>query len=183
MILPLNRLVMLLSVPALFLAASYPYTKRFFAVPQAYLGVAFGFGIPMAFAAHTGQVPALAWWLLAANVFWAMAYDTEYAMVDREDDLKIGIKTSAITFGRFDVLAIMLCYAAMFAILAWVGMHLHRGPYYFAGLIAALGIMAYHYTLIQGRERDKCFKAFLHNNWIGAAIFAGIVADYWLYRA
>jgi 4-hydroxybenzoate polyprenyltransferase len=105
-------LVIWLSVPAVFLAASYPFTKRFFAIPQAYLGIAFGFGIPMAYAAHLGSVPAEAWWLLLANVFWAVAYDTEYAMVDRNDDLKIGIKTSAITFGRFDVAAVMLCYAA-----------------------------------------------------------------------
>ena len=106
-----NPLVIWLSVPALFLAASYPFTKRFLALPQAYLGVAFGFGIPMAYAAHLGEVPAEAWWLLLANVFWAVAYDTEYAMVDREDDLKIGIKTSAITFGRFDVAAVMFCSA------------------------------------------------------------------------
>lgn len=182
LILPLNRLVLLLSVPALFLAASYPYTKRFLAVPQAYLGVAFGFGIPMAFAAHLGQVPMIAWVLLAANVCWAIAYDTEYAMVDRADDLKIGIKTSAITFGRFDVLAIVVCYVAMLGLLAWVGAQLHRGPYFYAGLLAALGIMAHHIRLIRGRAPDQCFKAFLHNNWVGAAIFAGIVLDYGLRR-
>ena len=122
-----NPLVIWMSVPALFLAASYPFTKRFLAIPQAYLGVAFGFGIPMAYAAHLGEVPVEAWWLLLANVFWAVAYDTEYAMVDRDDDLKIGIKTSAITFGRHDVAAVMLCYAATLAILAWVGFTLHLG--------------------------------------------------------
>ena len=182
MILPLNRLTLVLSVPALLLAASYPFTKRFFAIPQAYLGIAFGFGIPMAYAAQTGGVPAMAWLLLAANVFWAMAYDTQYAMVDREDDLRIGIKTSAITFGRFDVLAVMTCYGVMLGLLAFAGKHLGMGWPYYAGLLVAAGLMGYHYQLIKGRERDKCFKAFLHNNWVGAAIFAGIALDYLLRR-
>ena len=171
-------LVTWLSVPAVFLAASYPFTKRFFAIPQAYLGIAFGFGIPMAYAAHLGSVPAEAWWLLLANVFWAVAYDTEYAMVDRNDDLKIGIKTSAITFGRFDVAAVMLCYAATLAIIGWVGWTLNMGLAFYAGLAGAAGIMGVHYTWIKGRERMPCFKAFLHNNWVGAAIFAGIVVDF-----
>ena len=170
-------LVIALSVPAVFLAASYPFTKLFFAIPQAYLGIAFGFGIPMAYAAHLDSVPAVAWWLLLANVFWAVAYDTEYAMVDRNDDLKIGIKTSAITFGRFDVLAVMLCYAATLAILAGVGMHLQLGFAYYAGLVVSAGIMGLHYTWIRGRERMACFKAFLHNNYVGMALFAGIVLD------
>src|SRR5574343_1295566 len=170
-------LVIALSVPALFLAASYPFTKRFLAIPQAYLGIAFGFGIPMAYAAQQGGVPAEAWWLRLANVFWAVAYDTEYAMVDRNDDLKIGIKTSAITFGRFDVLAVMLCYAATLAILAGVGMHLQLGFAYYAGLVVSAGIMGLHYTWIRGRERMACFKAFLHNNYVGMALFAGIVLD------
>ena len=178
LILPLNRLAILLSVPALFLAVSYPFTKRIFAIPQAYLGLAFGFGIPMGFAAETGQVPALAWTMLLANVFWAVAYDTEYAMVDREDDLRIGIKTSAITFGRFDVLAVMLCYLTTLGILAGIGAWLHRGGFYYGGLAAALGIVAYHYTLIRERQREQCFKAFLHNNWFGAAVFAGMALDY-----
>jgi len=173
-----NPLVIWLSVPALFLAASYPFTKRFFAIPQAYLGVAFGFGIPMAYAAQLGEVPPEAWWLLLANVFWAVAYDTEYAMVDREDDLKIGIKTSAITFGRFDVAAVMLCYAATLAIIGWIGWTLHLGWAFYAGLTVAAGIMGVHYTWIRGRERLACFKAFLHNNYVGAAIFAGIVVDF-----
>lgn len=180
LILPLNKLTLMLSVPAVLLAASYPYTKRFFALPQAYLGIAFGFGIPMAFAAQTGQVPALAWYLLAANMFWAIAYDTEYAMVDREDDVKIGIKTSALTFGKYDVAAVMLCYAIMLGILTWVGMKLSfKWPYYL-GLATAAGLMAYHYRLIRQREPAKCFKAFLHNNWVGAAIFVGIALNYWL---
>jgi 4-hydroxybenzoate polyprenyltransferase len=178
LILHLNKLTIMLSFAALFLAVSYPYTKRFLAIPQAYLGIAFGFGIPMSFAAHMGMVPRFAWALLAANIFWAIAYDTEYAMVDREDDLKIGIKTSAITFGRFDVLAVMLCYAISIGILFGVGKFLHMGGLYYAGLLVALAIAAYHYTLIRKRERDQCFKAFLHNNWLGAAVFAGIALDY-----
>ena len=173
-----NPLVIWMSVPALFLAASYPFTKRFLAVPQAYLGVAFGFGIPMAYAAHLGEVPTEAWWLLLANVFWAVAYDTEYAMVDREDDLRIGIKTSAITFGRFDVAAVMLCYAAALGIIGWVGGTLGMGWAFHGGLVVAAAIMAWHYTLIRGRDRMACFKAFLNNNWVGAAIFAGIALDF-----
>ncbi len=177
LILRLNKLVWMLSVVAFFLAASYPFTKRFFALPQAYLGVAFGFGIPMAYAAVLVMVPPQAWWLLLANVFWAVAYDTEYAMVDREDDLRIGIKTSAITFGRFDVAAVMLCYAATLGLLGHVGWRLNYGAFYYAGLGVAAATAGYHYTLIRGRERMKCFKAFLHNNWFGAAVFAGIVAE------
>jgi len=178
----LTELLFWLAVAALFLAASYPFTKRFFAVPQAYLGVAFGFGIPMAFAATLGRIPETAWWLLAANVCWAVAYDTEYALVDIEDDRKIGIKTSALTFqryfGRYDIAIIMLCYAATLGLLAYVGVRLGLGLAYYAGLAVAAGIAGYHYTLIRGRERMQCFKAFLHNNWFGAAVFAGIVADY-----
>ena len=179
LILPLQSGLMIgLSVVALFLAASYPFTKRFFAVPQAYLGVAFGFGIPMAYAAQLGQVPAEAWWLLLANVFWAIAYDTEYAMVDRVDDLKIGIKTSAITFGRHDVAAVMLCYAMALGLIGWVGYGLHMGWLFYSGLALAAGIAVYHFTLIRAREPARCFNAFLHNNWIGASIFAGIVLDF-----
>ena len=177
LVLQLNRYTVLLSLAGLALAVTYPFTKRFFALPQAYLGVAFAFGIPMAFAAQTGKVPNLAWWLVLANVFWAIAYDTEYAMVDRDDDVKIGIRTAAITFGRYDVLAIMISYALMLAILVYVGMQYRFGLYYHAGLAVAAGIMAYHYTLIRGRNREACFKAFLHNTWVGAAIFAGIVAQ------
>lgn len=179
LIVRLNKLTIALSFAALFLAASYPFTKRFLAIPQAYLGIAFGFGIPMSFAAQTGQVPAIAWLMLLANVFWAVAYDTEYAMVDREDDLKIGIRTSAITFGQYDVLAILFCYVATLAIMAGVGAWLKLGLYFYAGLLAALMVAVYHYALIRTRERDKCFKAFLHNNWFGAAVFAGIVLNYW----
>lgn len=180
LVLPLNGLTIAMSVPAVFLAGSYPFTKRFFAIPQAYLGIAFGFGIPMAFAAFQNDIPLEAWMMLLANVFWAVAYDTEYAMVDRPDDLKIGIKTSAITFGRFDVAAVMACYAATLLILGWVGLATGGGAIFLAGLVVSAGIIAYHYTLIRERDRPKCFKAFLHNNWVGAAIFAGWVLDYWM---
>ena len=178
LLLPLKHLTMLLALPAVLLAITYPYTKRFLAIPQAYLGVAFGFGIPMAFAAETGTVPLIAWVLLLANVFWAMAYDTEYAMVDREDDLKIGIRTSAITFGKHEILFVVLCYAAMLATLVLVGVVLDYGLFYFGGLLVAAQLAFYHYTLIKERDRAACFRAFLHNNWLGAVIFAGLVADH-----
>ena len=166
-----------LALIAAFLAASYPFTKRFFPIPQGYLGIAYGFGIPMAFAAILGTVPAVAWWMLIANVFWAIAYDTEYAMVDRPDDLKIGIKTSAITFGRYDVAAVMTCYGLTLAILAAVGHAMHLSWPYWTGLLAAAGIAVYHYQLIKARNTARCFAAFMHNNWFGAAVFAGIVLD------
>lgn len=177
LILPLKPLVWALSIPALFLAVSYPFTKRFFAIPQAYLGIAFGFGIPMGFAALQDAVPPLAWALLAANILWTIAYDTEYAMVDREDDLKIGIRTSAITFGRFDVAAVMLCYALSLSILAAIGVSLGYSFFYHIGLLMAGLIALYHYSLIRHRERMACFRAFLHNNWFGAAVFAGLAAE------
>ena len=180
LVLPLNGLTIAMSVPAVFLAGSYPYTKRFLAIPQAYLGIAFGFGIPMAFAAFQNDIPLVAWVMLLANVFWAVAYDTEYAMVDRPDDLKIGIKTSAITFGRFEVAAIMICYAMTLLLLGWAGLATGAGAPFLAGLAVAAGLMAYHYTLIRERDRPQCFKAFLHNNWVGGAIFAGWVTDYLL---
>ncbi|HEX9172263.1 MAG TPA: 4-hydroxybenzoate octaprenyltransferase [Telluria sp.] len=178
LVLPLNTLTKQLSVAAVIIAATYPYFKRFFAIPQAYLGIAFGFGIPMAFAAVQNQVPALAWWLLLANVFWAVAYDTEYAMVDRDDDLKIGIRTSAITFGRFDVAAVMLCYGTALAINLVCGWLLGLRGWFVAGIVVAAGMALYHYTLIRGRDRMRCFAAFRHNNWLGAALFAGVALDY-----
>lgn len=185
LILPIWQNVWMLAVVAVFLAASYPFTKRFFAIPQAYLGIAFGFGIPMAFAAVLGAVPVLAWAMLVANVFWAVAYDTEYAMVDREDDLKIGIKTAAITFGTFDVAAVMTCYVITLLILYLVGKTLHYGLLYQMGLGLAGLIAMYHFFLIRHRERMQCFKAFRHNNWFGAAIFFGLVAElnlkHWLF--
>ncbi|RJG07122.1 4-hydroxybenzoate octaprenyltransferase [Noviherbaspirillum cavernae] len=178
LILPLNALTKQLSVAAVLIAASYPYFKRFFAIPQAYLGIAFGFGIPMAFAAVLGTVPPAGWLLLIGNIFWAVAYDTEYAMVDRDDDLKIGIKTSAITFGRFDVAAVMLCYAMTFAITLVVGWQYGLRIWFLGGLLLAAGCAAYHYTLIRDRDRLRCFAAFRHNNWLGAAVFAGVALDY-----
>jgi 4-hydroxybenzoate polyprenyltransferase len=175
LITPLNLLTKQLSVLAVLIATSYPYFKRFFALPQAYLGIAFGFGIPMAYAAVLNTVPTEAWVLLLANVFWALAYDTEYAMVDRDDDLRIGIRTSAITFGRYDVLAVMLCYAISLALITAVGVQHELGKGFFIGMLVAAGIAVYHWTLIRGRDRMRCFAAFRHNNWLGAAVFAGVV--------
>jgi 4-hydroxybenzoate polyprenyltransferase len=177
-VLYLNRLTLWLSVVAAFLAASYPFTKRFFAMPQAYLGIAFGFGIPMAFAALTGAVPGVAWALMIANACWTIAYDTEYAMVDRDDDVKIGINTTALLFGRYDVAAVMAFYGAFVLVMAGIGHALALGAFYYLGLAAAVAIAGYHYTLIHARDRERCFKAFLHNNWIGAAVFAGIAIDF-----
>ncbi len=182
LVLSLNRLTVLLSFVALALAATYPLTKRFLAIPQAYLGIAFGFGIPMGYAAVLGTIPAEGWWLLLANIFWAVAYDTEYAMVDRDDDLRIGIKTAAITLGRYDVAAVMACYGVTLALLAGIGMHRGMGAIYYAGLAGAAVFTANHYRLIRGRDRDACFKAFNHNNWVGAVIFAGMFADFAMRR-
>jgi 4-hydroxybenzoate polyprenyltransferase len=173
----LNLMTVGLAVVAAVIAAIYPFTKRFLAVPQAWLGMCFGFGIPMGFAAQTGDVPALAWWLVAANFFWVLAYDTEYAMVDREDDRKIGIKTSAILFGRFDVLAVLACYVLFFATMAGVGAWQGYGPYYFSGLLFGGVIAGYHLHWIRDRSRDGCFRAFRHNHWIGLAVFAGVALD------
>lgn len=178
LILRLNALTLQLSVVAVIIAATYPYFKRFFALPQAYLGIAFGFGIPMAFSAVQNDVPAVAWWLLLANVFWALAYDTEYAMVDREDDLKIGIRTSAITFGRCDVLAVMVCYAAALGMVYAVGWHVGLRGWFVGGILLAVACATYHYRLIRKRNPAGCFAAFRHNNWLGALIFAGIALDY-----
>ena len=175
LVLFLPPLALKLSFVALFVAASYPFTKRFFWFPQAYLGIAFGFGIPMAYAAIRGSLPLECWLLLVANVFWSLAYDTEYAMVDREDDRRIGIRTAAIALGRHDVAGVMLFYALMLATLAGTGVLLGLGLAFYAGLALAAILMGYHWRLIRERTRDGCFKAFMHNNWVGAAIFAGIV--------
>jgi 4-hydroxybenzoate polyprenyltransferase len=178
LVLSLNRLTVLLSFVALALAATYPLTKRFLAIPQAYLGIAFGFGIPMGYAALLGDLPAEAWWLLLANIFWAIAYDTEYAMIDRDDDVRIGIKTAAITLGRYDVAAVMACYGVTLALLAWIGLRHGTGGFYYAGLAGAAALMAYHYRLIRGRDRQGCFRAFKQNNWVGAVVFAGMFVDF-----
>lgn len=178
LILPLNRLTLWLAVCALFLAASYPFTKRFFAIPQAYLGIAFSFGIPMAFAAQTNELPLIVWLLMAANLLWVIAYDTEYALVDKADDLKIGIKTSAITFGRFDVIGVMLCHMLFLSIMIGIGLIQQLGVVYYVGLVAVLGLIIYQYRLIHELDPARCFRAFLHNNWVGATVFAGIALDY-----
>lgn len=173
----LNLQTILWSVAALFLAATYPLTKRFLAIPQAYLGIAFGFGIPMAFAAVNDYVPPMAWWMLLANVCWAIAYDTAYAMVDRDDDIKIGIQSSALFFGRYDVLAIMLCFAGMLSILVYIGLFMQFGVYYFSGLALAALLMVQQFMLIKKRLKADCFKAFLRNSWIGAAITLGLFLE------
>lgn len=178
LVLLLNTLTIQLSFVALALAATYPLMKRLFGVPQAYLGIAFGFGIPMAFAALTNAVPMVAWVLLVANIFWTIAYDTEYAMVDREDDIKLGLKTAAITFGRFDVAAIGICYGLAIALLAYAGSLMGWGAAYWVGLVVAAGIAVTHMRWIWHRDRAACFRAFRHNNWFGAAVFGGIVVQF-----
>ncbi|PSJ17945.1 4-hydroxybenzoate octaprenyltransferase [Nitrosomonas supralitoralis] len=182
LVLPLNQLTILLSVPALFLAGTYPFTKRFFSMPQAYLGIAFSFGIPMAFAAQTDSLPPVTGILMLANLFWVIAYDTAYAMVDKPDDLKIGIKTSAITWGQFDVLGVMVCHVCFIVIMIGIGQWQQMNLAYYAGLLVAAGLIAYQYTLIRNRERALCFKAFLHNNWVGMVVFAGIALDYLIFQ-
>jgi 4-hydroxybenzoate polyprenyltransferase len=178
LVLYLDRLAIALSFAGLAIAATYPFSKRYFALPQLYLGIAFGFGIPMAYAAIQERLPAECWLLLATNIGYAFAYDTEYAMVDRDDDAKLGIRTSALTLGNWDVAAVMASYALMLALLATLGaLRALAWPYY-AGLGAAAVMIVYHWRLIRTRSREGCFKAFRHNNWVGAAIFAGIVANF-----
>ena len=177
LVLTTNSSTIAWSFAALAVSIFYPFTKRFFSMPQAVLGVAFSFGIPMAFAAVRGEVPALAWWLLLGNLFWVLAYDTEYAMVDRDDDLKIGIQTSAITLGRFDVAGVMLSYAAYLVVWAVLGAQLGLRWPYFAGLAVAAGIAGWHFTLIRARSREGCFRAFRLNHWIGFVVFAGVLLD------
>lgn len=165
------------SFAAMAVAIAYPFAKRYVAMPQAVLGVAFSFGIPMAFAAVTGEVPWQAWALLLGNLFWVLAYDTEYAMVDRDDDLKIGMKTSAITLGQWDVLAIMGFYAGFVGIWAWV-LEAASKPLLILGLAAACVQAAWHFVLIKDRTREGCFKAFRLNHWVGFAAFAGVALSY-----
>jgi 4-hydroxybenzoate polyprenyltransferase len=178
----------LLSVAALAVTLLYPYAKRVLSMPQAVLGVAFSFGIPMAFAAAQGgsewsleavhaAVPPQAWLLLLSNLFWVLAYDTEYAMVDRDDDLRIGMKTSAITLGRWDVAAVMLFYAVYLLSWAWLGRALGLGSVFLLGIAAAAAQAAWHYTLIRHRQREGCFRAFKQNHWLGFAVFVGVAAD------
>jgi len=166
------------SVVALAIAAAYPFCKRFFALPQAFLGIAFSFGIPMAFTAVYGTVLWWGWALFVANLFWVVAYDTEYAMVDRDDDLRLGLHTSAVTFGRFDIVAVACCYAAYFAGLAWVAVLCHLGGIFWLGFAVAVALAGYHLWLIRTRERERCFRAFLSNHWLGFAVFAGVALDY-----
>ena len=172
---PLNALTKELSFFALAVAILYPFTKRFFAIPQAVLGIAFGFGIPMAYAAALDFIPAEAWILFVGNIFWAIAYDTAYAMVDRDDDLRLGLRTSAITFGHFDVLAIALSYGALFLSQAWVAQLANLSNYYWLGWCLALACAVYHLKLVSTRKREECFKAFRHNNWLGGFLFLGIL--------
>ena len=178
LVLTLNRLTVYLSIVGVFLAASYPYLKRYTYLPQVYLGMAFGWGIPMAFAALTGTVPPVAWVLYVANIFWATAYDTWYAMVDRDDDLRMGAKSTAILFGDLDLVAIGVLYALMLGALALVGRQAALGEYYWYGLAVAALLVTYEFVIARRRERDACFRAFLHNHWVGMAIFAGIAVHY-----
>ena len=178
LVLTLNRLTVYLSIVGVLLAASYPYLKRYTYLPQVYLGMAFGWGIPMAFAAVRGEGPAIAWVLYVANIFWATAYDTWYAMVDRDDDLRAGAKSTAILFGDMDLAAQGVLYALAFAALALVGQRASLGRDYWCGLAVAAVLVAYEFVIARHRDRDACFRAFLHNHWVGAAIFAGIAADF-----
>ncbi|HNO42210.1 MAG TPA: 4-hydroxybenzoate octaprenyltransferase [Ottowia sp.] len=180
LVLTTNASAIALSFPALAIAIAYPFAKRWVSMPQAVLGVAFSFGIPMAFAAVRGEVPAFAWWLLLGNLFWVLAYDTEYAMVDRDDDLKIGMKTSAITLGRFDVAAVMLSYAIYLSAWTLAGMSRALGAVFFIAVALAVAQAAWHWWLIRERTRDGCFKAFRVNHWLGFTVFAGVVAGYTL---
>ncbi|MEL4282242.1 MULTISPECIES: 4-hydroxybenzoate octaprenyltransferase [Shewanella] len=178
LVLLLNGLVVKLSVVGIILTIIYPFTKRVTNMPQMFLGVVWSWSIPMAYAAQTGEVPIEAWWLFAANWFWTVAYDTMYAMVDRDDDLKVGIKSTAILFGKYDrqiiglfQLAALLCFIA-------AGWSADRGQLYGLGLLTFVGFSTYQQMLIFGRERAPCFKAFLNNNWAGLALFVGLGADY-----
>ena len=178
LVLTTNMAAVLWSVPAVLVAIAYPFTKRIIAMPQAVLGIAFNFGIVIAFAAVQGSVPAVAWWMWLGNLFWVLAYDTEYAMVDRDDDLRIGIKTSAITLGRADVAVVMACYAAYLVIWAAALMDAALGAPFFIALAAAAAQAAWHWRLIRERTREGCFRAFRTNHWLGVTVFAGVVAGY-----
>jgi 4-hydroxybenzoate polyprenyltransferase len=174
----LNNAARLAALAAVPVAAAYPYFKRFFSIPQAMLGIAFSFGIPMAYCAVQGGLPAQSWWMLAANFFWVIAYDTEYAMVDRDDDVKLGLRSSAILFGHADVALVALCYSIYLAVMAALAWSAGAGPGFAAGWVVAAGCALYHVRLIRQRQRDACFRAFLHNQWLGLAVFAGAVAGF-----
>jgi 4-hydroxybenzoate polyprenyltransferase len=178
LVLTTNQTTILWSFAALAVAIIYPYAKRFFAMPQAVLGIAFSFGIPMAFAAVQNNIPWLAWYLLLGNLFWVLAYDTEYAMVDRDDDVKIGMKTSAITMGRYDVVIVALCYLTNMAFLVVAGVLFVYAAIYFIALFVALLQAVWHIGLIRHREREACFKAFRLNHWYGLAVFMGVFLQY-----
>ena len=179
LVLLLTPLTIKLAVVAAAIAVIYPYVKRVFPLPQLWLGIAFGFGIPMAYAELWHALPRVAWLLLVATMFWAIAYDTAYAMVDRDDDRRIGIKSSAILFGRFDIAGIMAAHAVFIGLMAWIGWWQMRDVIYFAGLAVAVALVLYQYGLIRDRTRESCFKAFLNNNWVGCVIFIGLAADLW----
>ncbi|RZA22394.1 MAG: 4-hydroxybenzoate octaprenyltransferase [Lysobacteraceae bacterium] len=178
LVLTMNRLTICMSVVGVLLAASYPYLKRYTYLPQVYLGMAFGWGIPMGFAALTDTVPPVAWVLYVANIFWATAYDTWYAMVDREDDIRMGAKSTAILFGEMDLVAQGVLYACVFFALVLVGREAGLGLYYWIGLCVAGVLVAVEFAMARHRDRAGCFRAFLHNHWVGLAVFAGIAADY-----
>ncbi len=171
----LNTFTKQLSVFALLVAFIYPFTKRFFAMPQAILGIAFGFGIPMTYAAILNFIPLEAWALFIGNLFWAIAYDTAYAMVDRKDDIRLGLRTSAITFGKYDVFAIGMSYAILFISQLWVAQLADLSNYFLVGWVMALGCAIYHMKLVSTRRWEECFQAFRHNNWLGGFLFLGIV--------
>ena len=175
LVLTTNEATVFWSIAALAVTLIYPYAKRYVSMPQAVLGVAFSFGIPMAFAAVQGQVPLLAWVLLVGNLFWVLAYDTEYAMVDRDDDLRIGMKTSAITLGRWDVLAVLSFYLVQLVIWSWAIVPQPNAWAWWLGVAVVLAQVVWHATLIKDRTREGCFKAFRANHWVGFALFAAIV--------
>ncbi len=178
LVLTTNEAAVFWSFAALAVTLIYPYAKRYVSMPQAVLGVAFSFGIPMAFAAVQGQVPLLAWVLLAGNLFWVLAYDTEYAMVDRDDDLRIGMKTSAITLGRWDVTAVLSFYLVQLAIWSWAIVPQPNAWVWWLGVAVVLAQVVWHGTLIKDRTRDGCFKAFRANHWVGFTLFAAVALGF-----
>jgi 4-hydroxybenzoate polyprenyltransferase len=177
LVLQLNWLTVMLAFAAFAITVIYPFLKRFFVFPQAWLGVAFSFSIPMAYAAQLAYVPLAGWALMGATFFWIIAYDTEYAMVDRDDDLKLGLKSSAILLGRFDVAGVMIAHTLFLASLTAIGRWQRLEAFYFAGLAVAAVLILYQYWLIRGRDRSRCFRAFRNNNWVGLAVFTGLALD------